>query len=60
MKVIITENPVVEMLLIEKDNGKCVFHGNYWDFSRDGKSLKKLFEALDLEVRLIQTEDDLT
>ena len=45
----ITEDPHSEMLRIEYKD-KCVFEGNYWDFSVDGEGFKNLFKAMKIEV----------
>jgi len=56
-KIIIKEDTSCDMLTIELKNeseNKCLFHGNYWDFNRDGEEFKRLFEAIGLEVEYIE------
>lgn len=47
----ITEDPHSEMLRIEYKD-KCVFEGNFTDFSRNSEGFKELFKELDFEVKL--------
>ena len=51
-KIIITEDPDCEMLDITIADGQELFHGNAWDFNRDGETFKQLFENLGISVVL--------
>jgi hypothetical protein len=53
----ITEDKGCEMIKIEF-NGKCIFYGNYTDFSRDSKGFKELFEDMDIPCEVEQVEYD--
>lgn len=57
MNIEIIEDKCVNMLQINVDiSGKMVniFHGNTWDFERDGYTFKKLFVKLGHIVNLTQ------
>ena len=57
-KIIIKDNIYTEMLSISKEDGECLFHGNYWDFDRSGLGFKKLLEELGHEVKLTMEDDE--
>lgn len=39
----ITEDTSSKMIMIEY-KGKCIFTGNYWDFSRDSEDYEEWYE----------------
>ena len=51
--VVVKNDKQNEILIIEKD-GETIFNGNYWDFNRDGKSMKNFIEKLGLTVDYIE------
>lgn len=56
-KVTITSCESDEMLWIEY-NGKTIFSGNVWDFDRSAEGFKYLFQALGIEVEVVEKESD--
>lgn len=54
MKVEIIYNENEEMMKIVVD-GESIFFGNYWDFSREPKSLEKLFKKMGVDVSIKNT-----
>lgn len=48
----ISYNQSEEMIQITNKDGEVVFGGNYWDFDESPEGLKKLFEALGLQVSI--------
>ena len=51
----ITEDTSSEMIMIEY-KGKCIFTGNYWDFSRDSEGFKELFEGMEFKVEVVEKD----
>ena len=50
----ITEDTSCEMIKIEF-NGKCIFYGNYTDFSRNSQGFKELFEDMEVPCEVEQS-----
>ena len=46
------------MIKIENDKGECLFYGNEWDFNRDAKTFKTLFEKLGVKTKIVEKAYD--
>jgi len=55
MEIIIEQDKSCDMLSINTSDKICLFHGNVWDFNASGDTFKKLFEKLDIKVRVINS-----
>lgn len=51
----ITEDPHSEMLRIEYKD-KCIFEGNFTDFSRDSDGFRELFNQMEFDVEVIEKD----
>lgn len=50
----ITTDKKTEMIKIEDEEGNCLFYGNEWDFNRDAKTFKNLFEKLGVKTEIVE------